>query len=391
MEASLDSSYAFDSLMRHCAANGISKECVAAALAVVLMLLQSTVEIRLPPLSTTPVTTYLNDSREIWEDELPSRDPGLSGKSYYDQIFESLNQCITMSCTLEGIYSLLCGVLFDPAIPCNLIGAHLAGITEAIEPIEGSAEAFVRVMARKSPSTSPFWLAAVWIGQKRGILSSALAGMPPLSFPMASWTGIQQSFIQSGYQAITNRAEFITRAREFQNVYFITPGAPMPFTPSPPFGEIAVSGTSLEIRSHLSHDHSLIEYKTYWTLNTTDVLPTQSKHIEISKPLVYLPPIRRRSHCGSPNVKYSSQVMDTAERISSDATLNLFTWYRDLEDGLWLEEIQGKHRWIIDDSDGLYGSLQGGESPRSNNSFDNLSEKRIQDWRDEVLKTSQEN
>ena len=82
--------------------------------------------------------------------------------------------------------------------------------------------------------------------------------------------------------------------------------------------------------------------------------------------------------------------MDTAERVSSDATLNLFTWYRDLEDGLWLEEFQGKHGWIIRDSDGSYGSLQGGESPRSNKSFDKLSEKRIQDWRDEVLKTSQE-
>ena len=177
--------------MRHCAANGISKECVAAALAVVLILPQSNVEIRLPPLSTTPVTTYLNDSRKIWEETLPSKYPGLSGKGYYDQMFESLNQCIIMSCTLEGVYSLLCGVLFDPAIPYNLIGAHLADITEAIETIEGSAEAFVRVMARKSPSTSPFWLTAVWTGQKRGILASALAGMPPLSLPMASWTGIQ--------------------------------------------------------------------------------------------------------------------------------------------------------------------------------------------------------
>lgn len=47
----------------------------------------------------------------------------------------------------------------------------------------------------------------------------------------------------------------------------------------------------------------------------------------------------------------TSQIEDSFERISSDATLNLFAWYRELEGGLWLEEIQGKHAWVIYDSD----------------------------------------
>ena len=37
--------------------------------------------------------------------------------------------------------------------------------------------------------------------------------------------------------------------------------------------------------------------------------------------------------------------------MSSDATFNIFNWYRSLEGGLWLEETQGKHAWIIYDSD----------------------------------------
>ena len=37
--------------------------------------------------------------------------------------------------------------------------------------------------------------------------------------------------------------------------------------------------------------------------------------------------------------------------MSNDATLNLFMWYRDLEGGLWLEESQGRHPWVVYDSD----------------------------------------
>lgn len=379
VHVSPDSSYAFQLLLRFCTWEKIGQECVAAALAIVLMLPQSTVQIKIPPLNTAPVNIINSkDHREgiLYEYFGSYRD------EYYDKIFKCLNQCITMSCTLKGISSLLCGVFFDPAIPCNLIGAHLSGIIEAIGSVQGDAEAIVRLMAKKSPSTSPFWLAAVWTGQSEKILSSALAGMPPLSFPMAAWTESQQSFLQVGYQAITDRADFITRAREFQTIYFVTPSAPTPFTPSPPFGETAVSGTSLEIRSHLAHKHSPIQHKTYWVLDSEDVGSAGFK--DISHPVVCLPPIPRGSHSGSPRLNRSSQVIDTADRISSDATLNLFIWYRELEGGLLLEEFSGRHPWVICDSDESCSSHDG-ESTIDDNSCKRMSEKRIEDWRDEVL------
>jgi len=61
--------------------------------------------------------------------------------------------------------------------------------------------------------------------------------------------------------------------------------------------------------------------------------------------------------------------------VSSDATLNLFAWYRDLEGGLWLEENQDKHAWIIYDSDE--------DDPREDEEFKPLlDDSRIRSWRE---------
>ena len=44
-------------------------------------------------------------------------------------------------------------------------------------------------------------------------------------------------------------------------------------------------------------------------------------------------------------------MMDIADRVSGDATFNLFNWYREFEGGLWLEETQEAYPWIVYDSD----------------------------------------
>ena len=41
---------------------------------------------------------------------------------------------------------------------------------------------------------------------------------------------------------------------------------------------------------------------------------------------------------------------DEVDRTSSDATFNLFSWYRNIEGGLWLEENPGKHECLIYDA-----------------------------------------
>jgi len=64
--------------------------------------------------------------------------------------------------------------------------------------------------------------------------------------------------------------------------------------------------------------------------------------------------------------------------VSSDATLNLFVWYRDLEGGLWLEENQGKHAWIMYDSDE-------DDLPEDEESKSPLDDPRIWSWRESAI------
>ena len=64
--------------------------------------------------------------------------------------------------------------------------------------------------------------------------------------------------------------------------------------------------------------------------------------------------------------------------MSSDITLNLFVWYRALEGGLWLEENQGKHAWIMYDSDE-------DDLPEDEESKSPLENPRIWSWRESVI------
>lgn len=83
-------------------------------------------------------------------------------------------------------------------------------------------------MVGQNPKASSLWLAALWTGQASQILDSTLGGIPPISLPMASWTGVLQSFTQIDYHSISNRNGCIPRAREFSTIYFVHSDTPHP-------------------------------------------------------------------------------------------------------------------------------------------------------------------
>ncbi|KAL9125758.1 MAG: hypothetical protein Q9217_005090, partial [Psora testacea] len=140
-------------------------------------------------------------------------------------------------------------------------------------------------------------------GQSSKLIGSALGGMPPISLPAASWTGDLQFLIQAGYHTISNRDGFVPRAQEFSTIYFVHSDATIPFTPSPPFGEIAVSDVSLDIKKHLLHDHKPMESTIYWILETEDLQPTRKNPEIIERPILHLPSIARASNNGSSKIK----------------------------------------------------------------------------------------
>ena len=217
----------------------------------------------------------------------------------YEKLLKCLSSCITLSCIPEGIESLLCSVFFEPAVPCNLIGAHLLGVGNAIKPLEDDPWILTVLMTKKAPMT--LWLATIWSRRVSNVLTSVMGGLPPISLPVASWTGTIQSFVQAGYYSITDRLDFIPRAREYSVAYLIRPDIVMPFTPSPPFGETPTSNLSLDVRMHLKHCHRPLLHRTSWMLNTGEELSDQQDSKVMPQLDVHLP-ITARS-------KYIEEVM----------------------------------------------------------------------------------
>lgn len=252
---------------------GLARECVA-ALAIVLTLPERTdTPLRLPCL-----TTSLNlGSAQGHKDDR------------YDKLFGCLSSCITLSCSAEGIDSLLCSIFFEPTVPCNLIGAHLSGVTKAIEPLRNDPRILAPLMAKKYPKISPLWLATIWSGRASHVLQFVMGGLPPISLSVASWTGTVQSFVQAGYHSITDRPDSIPRAREYSVAYLIGSDVVTPFTPSPPFGETMTLNLSLETSKHLEHHHRPISYRTSWILDTGEELPDQQGSKVMPESSVRLP------------------------------------------------------------------------------------------------------
>lgn len=280
LEVSPNSSFAFDIFVDYCKSEGIARECIA-ALAIVLTLPERTDS----PLMLPSLTPSLKlDAARGQNDDC------------YENLFDCLSSCITLSCSFEGINSLLCGVFFESTVPCNLVGAHLLGIMKAIEPVKSDPRILAPLMAKKCPKVSPLWLATIWNGRVSRVLRSAMGGLPPISLPAASWTETVQSFLQARYCPITDRRDTIPRAREYSVAYLIRPDIMIPFTPSPPFGETATSNLSLEVKTHLNHDHRPILHKTSWILDTGGELPDQKGPKSVPQSNVCLPPIARTEY-----------------------------------------------------------------------------------------------
>ena len=276
-EATPDSLSAFQILMQFCRSESMMEECFA-ALAIVLMVPEHSDEyLILPGVGTPPP---------------PNPVSGPWDKSYC-RLFGCIDSCITLSCSSKGVESLLSGSFFEPSVSCNLVGSHGLGISKAIEPILSDRCALAHLMMNKSPEIGPLWFAAIWSGRYRSILPSAVGGMPPINLSVASWTNTIQSFLQIDYEPKIKRHGILPRAQEFRYANMVNPGARVPFTPSPPFGETLVSNTSLEVRHHLLHNHKIISHRTFLLSEATHQNQVHQGSVPRSGSAVCLPSMIR--------------------------------------------------------------------------------------------------
>ena len=173
------SSSAFGALVDFCSSRGILEECFL-ALAVVMMI---------PGYADNPLTIPKTTASMF----VDSSQGPLANR--LEKLRRCLDSCITLSCSFNGIESLLCSSFFEPSIPCNLVGAYLLGVRRAIDKVQRNEHDFAQLMARRSPELGLLWLAATSTSQSSKILKSGLSGMPPLNLAVASWTNAIQSFV----------------------------------------------------------------------------------------------------------------------------------------------------------------------------------------------------
>jgi len=208
----------------------------------------------------------------------PLRDPRNSDSATYEPCFNQLllhlDSCITLSCNQEGIHSLLCSVFFDPKVSCNLIGAQMTGIIEAISPLYTDDRILLNLMTSRCPKLAPLWAAAICTGQVKNILEKSAGGTPPLNLPVASWTGIMESFIQARYTSDLLPAGQVLRAEEWRHLYLTTDERLPPHAASPPFGTTKEGNLNMDVRRHLGHNHSFMSYRMFWILKTGKKFPS---------------------------------------------------------------------------------------------------------------------
>ena len=206
-----------------------------------------------------------------------------------------LDSCITLSCCPEGIDSLLCSVFFDPGVSCNLIGAQMTGVMEALLPIQGDDRILLSLITKRCPKLVPLWAAAMCIHQVQHIFKKSAGGTPPLGLPVASWTGIVESFIQLQYTSNVLPASEILRAEEWRLTYLTTAERLPPDAPSPPFGKTTVCSLNVDVRKHLGHDHKLLLYRMYWILESGEKFPAQVSPVYLHPIAVDFEIVRPRS------------------------------------------------------------------------------------------------
>ena len=76
-------------------------------------------------------------------------------------------------------------------------------------------------------------------------------------------------------------------------MYLVHPDVRIPFTPSPPFGEIALSEINLDIRMHLSYNHKPMQVMTYWIFVKDEMHLAQRQPKTVDHPTVRLPLVAR--------------------------------------------------------------------------------------------------
>lgn len=202
-----DSHLAFSILVEFCISGGLEGEFLIGLVSVLLLTSRHTPAPKFaPPIKT--LTAHITS-------------PLRQNDRNFREIFESIDKCVFLSSTQDALDSLAWSALFDPSVPCNLLGAASLGIRKAISTEnEVDNRKILKAIAYMKPHLSLFWAAIIRNDQVTSYLNLALNSLPPICLVAGLLTETTQSFFQITYQSTGEQKGVISRANEFQTSYY---------------------------------------------------------------------------------------------------------------------------------------------------------------------------
>ncbi|PWY88831.1 hypothetical protein BO94DRAFT_556220 [Aspergillus sclerotioniger CBS 115572] len=175
--------------------------------------------------------------------------------------------------------SSLCGMFWEPGVPCNLVSAWLHPILNEVpegtkfEDLPGLYYDILAIICGiRRPTISALWLGAVAGGLAPIILRRTRRGRPPLDPVAFPWTGCLQSFMDiagMGPYIIDQYKKQVRRADVWRLLHLPTTEEDdlsynyPPRTPWEPCGMMETRNCALRVASHLDCPRHHLRYQ-YW-------------------------------------------------------------------------------------------------------------------------------
>lgn len=197
------------------------------------------------------------------------------------ELYEQIPYYMALSCNFQVIISSLCGVLWEPDVPCNLVSPWLhpvlnelrEALTSKVSP--NYTETLCVMCALRCPNLAALWLGATLSGLSPMVIEFIRSGTPPLDPSASAWTGCPQSFMDmtgsGAYAKPTASGTRISRADAWRFLYFppivdddLHYNSP-PFSPWEPVGGTTLEASAIRVRMHRDCPrHSLIYRHWSW-------------------------------------------------------------------------------------------------------------------------------
>lgn len=264
---------------------------------------------------------------------------------------DNLSIYLTLGCHPRGILSNLCGIFWEPNVPCNLVSAWLYPPLEllpCIPGIDGSKhryhEVLVRECALRRPNITSLFLGACITGLISLVLGSVKTGLSILDLDAAAWTNSEQSFIQNPGSRPSRSHSRMPRSDIWRLLYITGEYPNPPLTPWKPFGDMDLQDIPVSVRAHHDcADHFLQYHHWSWELVDGSILEDGGRQKEAfgdeSPPLSV--------HPNYMHLKTPSEMIPPSDTASEMATRHVFQWVVVNGDGYAPSERNiYTHEWI---------------------------------------------